>query len=198
MQVNPTRIELIGLKKRLAVANRGHKLLQDKRDELMKEFLPLLNKAKSLREEVTNRLSEAWYFLNMSKMVMSPSKIGEALMMPKKGLSLKKEYLPPYQVPRLQLEGQIDCLCYGFYETSPYLDQALNILAQIFPKMVELAQIEKELLILVEEIEWTRRRVNALEHILIPQLEQAIRYISLKLDELERAHLSMLMRVKQG
>jgi len=196
MQVNPTRIELIGLKKRLSVALRGHKLLQDKRDELMKGFLPLLKKARSLRQEVEEGIVQWWHLWALSRMVMSPNNINEALMSPKTKLSIKTTYSPPLNNPQFELQGNIECICYGFFETSPYLDQSLSTLAQIFPKMVELAQIEREVILLAEEIERTRRRVNALEYILIPQLEQSIRHISLKLDELERAHLTMLMQVK--
>ena len=180
LNVNPTRMMLTTLKKRLATAQRGHKLLKDKRDELMKGFLELARENKALREQVME----------------------EALMFPKQGVALTvgSKNVMSVDVPRFGFETTAqdasDIYPYGYASTSGELDSAIKELADIFPIMLELAAKEKEAQMLAAELERTRRRVNALEYVKIPQMEMTIRYIRMKLDENERGNQTRLMKVK--
>ena len=202
MRVNPTRMELTRLKKRLKTARRGYKLLKDKRDELMKQFLDLVRKNKELREMVEEMLMKVHSNFLIARAVMSSEILGEALMYPKQsvevGISTKN--IMSVDVPVLDFEtkseDQSNIYPYGFATTSGELDMAIGTLSEVMPYMLELAQMEKSAQLLAEEIEKTRRRVNALEHVLIPQLTETIKYITMKLDENERGNLTRLMKVK--
>ena len=202
IRVNPTRMELTRLKKRLAVATRGHKLLKDKRDELMKRFIDLVKKNKELRERVEGELVEAFGNFMMARAVMSSEVMEEALMYPtqRTDIKLSKRNIMGVDVPRIEFtqakEEGASPYPYGFVNTSGELDGSIKTLSDILPRMIELAEIEKSCQLMAEEIEKTRRRVNALEHIMIPQLTETIRYIKMKLDENERANLTRLMKVK--
>ncbi len=202
INVNPTRMELTRLKKRLVVARRGHRLLKDKRDELMKKFLETIRKAKVLREKVEAQLAEAYRSFLVARAVMSAEAMDEALMLPKHRLELevgKKNVMSVY-VPQFKLLAETvesaEIYPYGFVSTSGDLDAAIGILARLLPQMLELAELEKSSFLLADEIEKTRRRVNALEYVMIPQLEETIRHISMKLDENERGNITRLMKVK--
>ncbi|MBZ4645057.1 MAG: H(+)-transporting synthase, vacuolar type, subunit [Clostridia bacterium] len=202
MRVNPTRMELTRLKKRLKVARRGHKLLKDKRDELMKQFLELVRKNKELREKVEEMLMKVHSNFLIARAVMSSEILEEALMFPKQSVSLEisTKNVMSVDVPVLNFKAQSDdesnIYPYGFATTSGELDSAIGTLSEVFPYMLELAQMEKSAQLLAEEIEKTRRRVNALEYVLIPQLTETIKYITMKLDENERGNLTRLMKVK--
>jgi len=202
MRVNPTRMELTRLKKSLAVARRGHQLLKDKRDELMKQFLELVRKNKELRERVEEMLMKAHGNFLIARAVMSSEVLEEALMFPKQSVSLDvtTKNIMSVDVPvmnfKTKTDDQSDIYPYGFATTSAELDEAIKALSEALPYMLELAQTEKSAQLLAEEIEKTRRRVNALEYVMIPQFEETIRYITMKLEENERSNLTRLMKVK--
>ncbi len=202
MRVNPTRMELTRLKKRLKVARRGHKLLKDKRDELMKQFLELVRKNKELREKVEKMLMEVYGSFLIARAVMSSELMEEALMFPKQRVSIdvSTRNIMSVDVPVLNFitenDDEANIYPYGFVTTSGELDKAIGTLADVMPYMLELAQMEKASQLLAEEIEKTRRRVNALEYVLIPQLTETIKYITMKLDENERGNITRLMKVK--
>ncbi len=202
MRVNPTRMELTQLKKRLKVARRGHKLLKDKRDELMKQFLELVKKNKELREKVEQMLMEVYGSFLIARAVMSSELMEEALMFPKQRVSIEASTrnIMSVDVPVLNFvtesNDEANIYPYGFSTTSGELDKAIGTLSEVMPYMLELAQMEKASQLLSEEIEKTRRRVNALEYVLIPQLTDTIKYITMKLDENERGNITRLMKVK--
>lgn len=202
LNVNPTRMELTSLKRRLIVARRGHKLLKDKRDELMKRFLELVRRNKTLREEVELLLEEVYGNFTIASAVMSSEILNEALLYPKQGvvLDVGKKNVMSVDVPvftfRYQSDDVANIYPYGFATTSGELDSAISGLSEVFPKMLELAAMEKECQLLAQEIEKTRRRVNALEYVMIPQMVETIRYIKMKLDENERGNITRLMKVK--
>lgn len=202
MRVNPTRMELTRLKKRLKVARRGHKLLKDKRDELMKKFLDLVRRNKELREKVEEMIMKVHERFLIARAVMSSEGLEGALMFPKQSISLEASTrnVMSVDVPVLDFKtsslDESDIYPYGFATTSGELDGAIKTLSDILPHMLELAQMEKSAQLLADEIEKTRRRVNALEYVLIPQLSETIKYITMKLDENERGNLTRLMKVK--
>ena len=202
LQVNPTRMVLTSLKKRLQTAIRGHKLLKDKRDELMKRFIELARENKALREKVEERIQNVYAGFTIANAVMSREVLEESLMYPKQGVEItaRIENILSVRVPvfdfRYKSADGADIYPYGFAHTSGELDGAIKSLADVFPIMLELAAIEKKTALLAEEIEKTRRRVNALEYIKIPQLEETIKFIRMKLDENERGNQVRLMKVK--
>lgn len=202
LNVNPTRMVLTSLKKRLKVATKGHKMLKDKRDELMKRFLELARQNKVLREQVEAQLADVYSNFTIASAVMSSQIMDEALMYPKQGVSIDvgKKNVMSVDVPVFTFTSTTDDTTniypYGFATTSGELDGAIADLSEIFPVMLELAAMEKEVQLLAEEIEKTRRRVNALEYVMIPQLQETIKYITMKLDENERGNQTRLMKVK--
>ena len=202
MRVNPTRMELTRLKKRLAIAVRGHKLLKDKRDEMIRRFIELVRRNKELREQVEKELNQALGDFLMARAVMSTEVLEEAVMYPTRQVELKisKQNVMSVDVPKIDYEEKsqegLYPYPYGFASTSGELDGAIATLSDILPRMLELAEIEKTCQMLADEIEKTRRRVNALEHIMIPQMEDTIKYITMKMDENERASRTRLMKVK--
>jgi len=195
-------MELTRLKKRLQVARRGHKLLKDKRDELMKKFLELIRKNKELREKVENMLMKVHSNFLIARAVMSSEVLEESLMFPKQSVSLEvsTKNVMSVNIPvfnfKTESMDESNIFPYGFASTSAELDGAIRTLSDILPYMLELAEMEKSAQLMAEEIEKTRRRVNALEYVLIPQLEETIKYITMKLDENERGNLTRLMKVK--
>lgn len=202
MNVNPTRMVLTGLKKRLNTARRGHKLLKDKRDELMKKFLEIVKENKRLREEVEEKLLTVHAGFVMARAVMDPELLEEALMYPKRQVSIKASTrnIMSVDVPALEFTaedaGEGEIYPYGFTGTSGELDGAISALSEVAPELLKLAELEKSAQLLADEIEKTRRRVNALEYVMIPNLEETIKYIVMKLDENERGNLTRLMKVK--
>ena len=200
--INPTRMELSRLKGRLKTAVRGHKLLKDKRDELMKQFLEIVRKNRELRAKVEKGLEQANAAFTVAAALMSPEMLEQALLYPKQSVELDMKFknimsvnVPVYKF-HTRNEDPSEIYPYGFAQTSGELDTALDALANVFQDMLELAQIEKTMQLLAEDIEKTRRRVNALEYVMIPDLQQNIRYISMKLDENERGNTTRLMKVK--
>lgn len=202
LNVNPTRMELSRLKKRLKTASRGHKLLKDKQDELMKRFIDLVRQNNELRLSVEDKLTMSLKEFTMAKAVMSTEMFEEALIMPteKIELDITRKNIMSVNVPVMKFvrearEGA-SIYPYGYAQTSGELDGAIKKLNDILPNLLELAEIEKACQLMADEIEKTRRRVNALEYVMIPQLEETIKYITMKLDENERGNLTRLMKVK--
>lgn len=202
LNVNPTRMELSSLKKKLASAQRGHKLLKDKRDELMRQFMNLIRENKQLRTEVEEGITEANKYMAVAGSVMQREVLETALMLPKQEVELEVSeknvmsvYIPVFS-PKYRTGDTDDIYSYGTAFTSVDLDGAINALSEIFPKMIRLAEIEKACQLMADEIEKTRRRVNALEHIMIPDYQETIRYITMKLSENERSTTTSLMKVK--
>lgn len=203
LNVNPTRMELTRLKKRLQTAARGHKLLKDKQDELMRQFIGMIKKNNSLRKDVEGELQGALGDFVMARAVMSSEFLEEAVAYPKENITVEvaKKNIMSVNVPvmnfKRNLEGdQGSIFPYGFATTSAELDGAISKLYSIFPKLLQLAEIEKACQLMADEIEKTRRRVNALEYMTIPQLQETIRFIKMKLDENERSATIRLMKVK--
>ena len=201
--ITPTRMVLNQMKGRLKTAVRGHKLLKDKRDELMRQFLDVVRRNRELREKVEAGLTEAFAALSVASAVMSPDMLEQSLIYPRQSVSLDVSYRnvmsvngPVYDFQTRSAEpGEI--FPYGFAQTSGELDDALAALSGVFQDMLELAQVEKSMQLMAQEIEKTRRRVNALEYVMIPDLQKNIKYISMKLEENENSTKVRLMKVKE-
>ncbi|WP_461613264.1 V-type ATP synthase subunit D [Clostridium sp. Marseille-QA1073] len=203
LNVNPTRMELTRLKKRLATATRGHKLLKDKQDELMRRFIDLIKYNNKLRSEVEEKLQEVFKNFFMASAAMPPQFLEAALSCPKESISVDVETknVMSVNVPVMNFIRKLESdpgsiYPYGFASTTIELDEAIEKLYLILPKLLELAEVEKACQLMADEIEKTRRRVNALEYMTIPQLQETIKYIKMKLDENERGALTRLMKVK--
>ena len=194
MRVNPTRMELTRLKKRLITAVRGHKLLKDKRDELMRQFLEIVRKNRVLREKVEQGIIEANKHFVIARSVMQSEVLSTALMLPKQqvGLQVGNKNIMSVNIPvfdiKTKTDNADDIYSYGLAFTSGELDDAVLNLSRVLPDMLALAESEKSAQLLAAEIEKTRRRVNALEHVMIPDLQATIKYITMKLDESERSN----------
>ena len=200
--VNPTRMELTRLKGKLRTAQRGHKLLKDKRDELMKQFLETVREVRSLRAEVEEDLMKVHGSFTVASALMSAQALEQALVYPKQSVELTMTFqnvmsvnVPIYDF-QTKTKSDSDIYPYGFAATSGELDAAVDALGHVFRKMLKLAQIEKSAQLMAEEIEKTRRRVNALEYVKIPEMQENIKYITMKLEENERANTIRLMKVK--
>ncbi len=200
--VIPTRMELTRLKGKLKTAQRGHKLLKDKRDELMKQFLETVREVRALREEVEEELMTVHKSFTVASALMSSEALEQALLYPKQSVELTQttQNIMSVNVPvyhfQTQTRSDSDIYPYGFAATSGELDTAVEALGHVFRRMLKLAEIEKSAQLMAEEIEKTRRRVNALEYVMIPNTQEAIRYINMKLDENDRATTIRLMKVK--
>lgn len=200
MNVNPTRMELRRLKTRLKTATRGHKLLKDKSDEMIRQFMVYVRENKRLREEIEAELSSALKGFTLARAVSSNAVIEEAVMMPamKAEISLSSDNVMSVEVPSISVvehEGH-DKYPYSFDTVTSELDASIGTLSTLLVKLVKLAEVEKTCNMLADEIEKNRRRVNALEYVMIPQIEETIKYINMKLDENERASTIRLMKVK--
>ena len=200
--VTPPRLVLNQLKGRLKTARRGHKLLKDKRDELMRQFMDVVKLNKELRLKVEEGMTGAFASLTVASTIMSPEMLEQALLYPRQSVELGMSYknimsvnVPGYSF-RTKNNDPSEIYPYGFAQTSGELDDALEKLAKVFEDMLELAQVEKTMQLLAEEIEKTRRRVNALEYVMIPNFEENIRYITMKLEENENSTKVRLMKVK--
>ena len=200
--VTPTRMELTRQKKRLATATRGHKLLKDKRDELMRQFLDKVRENKALRQEVEMALVSANQNFMLARAGMPDEMLNTALLAPKQELTISAgtQNVMSVEIPdfdfKTRTPDQNDMYSYGFAFTTGDLDDAILSLSEVFPKMLKLAEVEKSCQLMAAEIEKTRRRVNALEHVMIPELQTNIKYITMKLDENERSTQIRLMKVK--
>ncbi|PRY83843.1 V-type ATP synthase subunit D [Alkalibacterium olivapovliticus] len=203
LNVNPTRMELANLKKRLKLATRGHKLLKDKQDELMRQFIQLIRKNNELRIEVEEKLEKAMQSFAMAKSLLHENYIEELMAVPSRTVSLNidRKNIMSVRVPQMNFHyddhtSDSNDLSYGYLNSNGELDLTFEALTEVMPKMLELAEIEKTCQLMADEIEKTRRRVNALEYMTIPQLDETIYFIRMKLDESERSAITRLMKVK--
>ena len=203
LNVNPTRMELSRLKIRLKTAVRGHKLLKDKQDELMRQFIDMIKKNKKLRERVEGMLQNSFKDFLLSRGVMSDEMLENAIAYPKEkiGVEVKKKNIMSVNVPQMTFvkenEGNQGMIYpYGYAQTSADFDDAIDGLSSVMDNLLELAEVEKACQLMADEVEKTRRRVNALEYMTIPQLKETIRFIQMKLDENERGSITRLMKVK--
>lgn len=202
INVNPTRMELTNLKRRLVTARRGHRLLKDKRDELMRQFLDLVRENKALRRQVESTIRNANAHMGIARSLMQREVLDIALMSPKQHLELdiEQKNVMSVMIPKFNTKfsssNQNDIYSYGYAFTSGDLDSAVKGYKEMLPDMLRLAEVEKSCQLMSAEIEKTRRRVNALEHVMIPQYEETIRYITMKLDESERSATTRLMKIK--
>ena len=201
-QVNPTRMELTRLKKKLVTARKGHKLLKDKRDELMRRFMELVKENRILREKVEKGIAQSNKNFALAAAVMSDEEVKTALLAPKQSVSVdaSSKNVMSVNVPvfdyKTRTADKNDIFSYGFVSTSADLDSAVQSLSDVFPDMLRLAEVEKSCAMMAAEIEKTRRRVNALEHVMIPDYMEKIWYITMKLDENERSTQIRLLKVK--
>ncbi len=203
LNVNPTRMELTKLKTRLKTAIRGHKLLKDKQDELMRQFIEMIKHNKKLREKVEIKLQNSFKDFLLARGVMSDEMLENAIAYPKDkiGLTVRKKNIMSVNVPQMTFiraeENSAGSMYpYGYAQTSADLDDAIEGLSNIMGELLELAEVEKACQLMADEVEKTRRRVNALEYMTIPQYEETIKYIQMKLDENERGSIIRLMKVK--
>ena len=202
LNVNPTRMEMSRLKGQLKTATRGHKLLKDKLDELMKQFMDIVRENKRLREEAEKALEDAYQNFIIARAVLSEASLGEALMIPQQAVAVKvtNRNIMSVNVPVFDFqkesgsEGNI--FPYGMAFTSGELDSAMVSFSDAMEPLLRLAESEKSAQLLAQEIERTRRRVNALENVMIPNYQETIKYIAMKLEENERANVTRLMKVK--
>lgn len=199
IRVNPTRMELLRLKKRTALAQKGHKLLKEKRDGLMQEFLKIIRRAQELRREVDKQLGEAQTHFVMAEAVMTPQMVHllKFIQPYQTSLEVKIRNVMGVEIPDFTVQLTKTADQYSAWETSPELDKGMAAFQEALSKLLELTAIEKSAQLLAQEIEKTRRRVNALEYVLLPQLARTTRYIRMKLDEQERAAITTTMAVKR-
>ena len=198
-QINPTRMELTRLKRRLKTAARGHKLLKDKQNGMTKKFMEQIRFNRRLREQVEAELSDAARQFRSASSVMGEKELAEALMLPagEIGVVGGSDNVMSVRVPTLSSDGSLaGTLPYGFADTSPELDAATLSMVKLFPTLLRLVECEKTCDMLAAEIEKTRRRVNALEHVMIPEMERNIKFITMKLEDNERQNITRLMKVK--
>ena len=200
MNVNPTRMELTRLKRELATAKRGHKLLKDKQDEMVRQFMNLIKENRELRMKIENELSSISSTFNSARLKMSYAGLMEALMVPSQNIQVEtsSRTIMNMSVPSLKVkaDGSID-ITYGFAFTPCELDSSVLKLSNLVSSMVKLAEIEKSCDMLAGEIEKTRRRVNAIEYVLVPNLEETIHFITMKLEDNERSNIIRLMKSKE-
>ncbi|WP_070869506.1 V-type ATP synthase subunit D, partial [Enterococcus sp. HMSC074F07] len=204
LNVNPTRMELTRLKKQLTTATRGHKLLKDKQDELMRQFILLIRKNNQLRQEMEESMTEAMSDFVLANASITEPFIEELFVLPAENvdLSIVDKNIMSVKVPVMNFEYDEQLtdtpLEYGYLNSSAELDRSIDRFTTLLPKLLELTEIEKTCQLMASEIEKTRRRVNALEYMTIPQLEETIYYIRMKLEENERAEVTRLIKVKNG
>jgi len=199
LKVNPNRMELIRLKKRLIVAKRGYKLLKDKRDALIQVFVRLAKESNMLREELEEKLLKCYAIFSNTSSLMSKLALEETLMFPKAKVKTEVSFknVMSVNVPQYKLKCEGRYYSYGLVDTTAELDSALRKYHEILPLMLRVAELDKSITLLANEIEKTRRRVNALEYVIIPDLEETIKFITMKLDEMARSNTSAIMRIKE-
>ena len=195
--VNATRMELLRLRRRVSLASRGHRLLSEKRDEISRQLIKIAREIRPLREKVEKELSETFRRFMLARATMEPEHTKAALAVPTKKFSLAIDFanVMNIKVPHLAKEISGDIICYGYATTSGEMDVALLALERAFDLLIELAEKEKQAALLATELQMTRRRVNVLEHVVIPELHETIRFIFDKLAEAERDNISRLMKI---
>ncbi len=196
--ISATRMELLRLKRRLKLAQRGHKLLKDKQDELMSQLLAIIDEVKNLRLSIERKFQSILFEFILASAKMGPSQAEEALLLPTKkiSVSVKKKNLMSVRVPLFEKEVEGNIIPYGYLNTSSGMDAALIKFNKFIESLFNLAEKEKSVQLMADEIEETRRRVNSLEYKLIPNLTESIKYITMKLDETERSSIVRLMKIK--
>ncbi|MBW7992559.1 MAG: V-type ATP synthase subunit D [Planctomycetes bacterium] len=195
--VNATRMELLRLRKRVALANRGHRLLSEKRDEISRQLIQIARDIKPLRKRVEEELLETCRRFMLARATMEPEDIKAALEVPTKKFNLAISFanIMNVRVPHLAKEMEGEIICYGYATTSGEMDVALLALERAFDNLIELAEKEKQARLLAVELQMTRRRVNVLEHVVIPELHETIKFIFSKLADAERDNISRLMKI---
>ena len=198
LAVNATRMELMRLKKRLALAQRGHKLLKDKQDELVRNFLEIIEDTKRLRVDVDNEIQSVFQSYSLAEGVVGGAEIESLFFMPGAQTELRSRLksIMNVKVPKFTVEITGDPYDYGERASSVLVDRSVGKFGRLLDNLLKLAELEKSSILLAEEIEKTRRRVNALEYILIPNIQDTIKYITMKLSEMERSNLTRIMKVK--
>ena len=200
MNVNPTRMELKRLKARLKTADRGYKLLKDKTDEMVRRFSQIVRENKALRDEVENDVSKVLSQFAVARSLMSRSEIGLALSMPAVSVDLKCETSNQMSVvtPKITLTENRsgEKYPYSFIDVTSEADYSVELVGNVLQKLIKLAEVEKTVMMLADEIEKSKRRVNALEYVMIPSLQETIKYITMKLEENDRSSRTRLMKVK--
>ena len=198
LAVNPNRMNNLRLRRRLVVAKRGHKLLKDKQDELMRQFMELIDTVKGERNRVEKRLISALKRFSIARSTLSREELYELFALPgvTTTLSVRQKQVLNLKIPSFELTLKGDIISYSFLRTTAEFDLALLELKELLEELVKLAEIEKKMQLFADEIDKTRRRVNALEYKLIPDIEETIKFITMKLEEVERGNLTRLMRVK--
>lgn len=201
LNVNLTRVESMNMKKSLKTAHRGHKLLKDKLDELIKKLLELVNENQVLRKKTDKMLQEAYQNFMLAEAVISEEYLSEALIIPKKSveIDISQKSIMSVKIPEYKFtvnNENANNAIYGFAYTTSELDMAINSFSSVSEELIKLAENEKAIDLIAQEIEKTRRRVNALENVVIPNYKDTIKYIGMKLAENERANTSRLMKVK--
>ena len=198
LNVNTTRMALLGLKKKIKSAKRGHKLLKDKQDGLMQKFMEIIREARRMREEVEEKLGTAFKNFVKASSLMPEEFLEGALLYSnaQMGLEVKTKNVMSVRIPQFKLQTKGNVVTYGFLQTSGELDMSLQAFQDVFPLLIQLAEIEKSAEAIADELEKTRRRVNALEYRMIPDLQDTIKFIQMKLDEMERSAITNTMRMK--
>lgn len=196
--VNATRMELLRLRRRTQMAKRGHKLLKDKLDGLIQRFFVIAKEYQKLVTEIEEDLKEVFSRMILVQSLMQKEVLKEAVLFPKmmSSIDIKETNMMGVRVPDYKLELAGDPKCYGYAFTTGELDHALSRFSEVLPKLTSLASKNKAMELLSTEIAMTKRRVNALEHILIPELEASVKFIRMKLSEMERGYLTSLMKIK--
>ncbi len=200
MNVNPTRMEMKRLQGRLKTASRGHKLLKDKTDEMIRRFITLAGENKALRQQTEKELAEALVSFTLARTATDGRVVEEAVLMPGRRVELTttQKKVMGIDVPAIKIaDSGGELYPYSFLTVTDELDNSVLGLNNVLVKLIQLAEVEKTCNMLADEIEKNKRRVNALENIMIPQLEETIKYIKMKLDENERSSTVRLMKVKQ-
>ncbi len=198
LKVSPTRVSLLTLKKELKLAQKGHKLLKDKRDGLVKKFMAVIYEAKALRESVEVRLGSAFDSYTRASAMTASAALDTAFMAPnaKIDLDVKIQSVMSVKIPEFTVTKTGSAFSYGMLETTGDLDNAIVKFDEVFVDILRLAELEKTAEMLAEEIEKTRRRVSALENVRIPNLQDTIKFITMQLDERNRDAVVSTMRVK--
>ena len=200
LNVNPTRMELKKLKNRLKTAKRGHKLLKDKTDEMVRRFSSIIRENKALREEVEKDVSGVLAQFSVARSLMSDKDINLIFSMPSVSVELEceKGNVMSVPVPKLSLteKRSNDKYPYSFIDVTSEADYSVALMGKVLYKLIKLAEVEKTAIMLADEIEKSKRRVNALEYVMIPNIEETIKYITMKLEENDRSSRTRLMKVK--
>ncbi|MFB0564986.1 MAG: V-type ATP synthase subunit D [Candidatus Aminicenantaceae bacterium] len=196
LAVNPNRMELLRLRRRLLLAERGHKLLKDKLEEIMRRFLEIMRQLYDIQEEVNSKFKKVFISFAFARTRGSKKELENLIPEGKISLEVHKERIFNLSIPRFEIK-QLEISDYDFFNTESELDVGLLKTQELLEDLMELARLWKAVELLADEIEVTRRRVNALEHILIPTIKETVSYISIRLEEMERSYQVQLMRVKE-